>query len=156
MGTFDTKSFIEASYDEGSTEALLVPEGEYDFMMNSESPEKWFNSGTSVDDKTGESRNWSMFQPLLSCLDGGVRQLFGRDIVYVPYNGGFCDFDSGRLDMSKGKNIKINQLRDALGQNQAGWNLSRLSGAGPFKGLVRHETGKDGVTRHRVTKVAKK
>lgn len=156
MGVFNPDTFINADYDTGSTQALLVPEGEYMFQMSTEEPAKWIRGGEYDDKKTGEHKTWTRFEPLCECLDDGMRAKMGRDKVLVPFDGGFLDLDNnGRLDMSAGKNVKLNQLRDALGQNTPGWQLAKLQGAGPFKGIVRHKAGEDGVQRHAITRVVK-
>lgn len=159
MGTFDPNTFLNQTYDAGSTEALVVPEGEYDFMMSDAAAADWFKSGEYADKTTGEKKTWARFQPLLNCLDEGVRAKMKRDKVLVPFDGGFVDFNAdGSLDMSEGKNVKINQLRAAVDQNKKGvpWSPQMMSGAGPFRGIVRHEVGDDKVTRHRVVRVTKK
>lgn len=77
-----------------------------------------------------------------------VRQTIFLDLVMGP---------TGKmiLDTSKGKNVPLGKLREALGQNVPGWSPGRLIGAGPALLDVTIETGNDGVQRNRVKSVAK-
>lgn len=90
------------------------------------------------------------FRAALARSDGKgiVTQTIFLDMVLGP-NGKMI------IDSSKGKNIALGKLRDAIGQNVPGWTPGRLTGAGPALISVTQDTGKDGVTRNRVKKVGK-
>ena len=52
--------------------------------------------------------------------DAGVKQLLGRDTVTVK-QGIMLDLNaSGGLDLSKGKNVGLGRLREAVGKNEEG------------------------------------
>jgi hypothetical protein len=52
---------------------------------------------------------------------------------------------NGDLDYSKGKNVGLGRLREALGQNQPGqaWSPAALKGAGPAMLVVTERPDKD-------------
>lgn len=66
----------------------------------------------------------------------------------------WLDFDaSGALSEEDGKNYRLGQLRDAVGQNVGGnWSPSMLIGQ-VCMGHVGQKTGSDGVTRDQVDRV---
>jgi len=64
-----------------------------------------------------------------------VAARLGRELLTVR-QGIFADLTpAGDFDMAKGKNVQLNRVRAAVGQNEAGkpWNLEMLQGAGPLK-----------------------
>lgn len=155
--TFDPSAFMNQTVDQaGSTDWVLCPEGEYPAMIELGEPEKLFRTSENKD-KTG---TFTTCSPGFIIQDGKVQQLLERDKVVVYHKGVFLDFDAnGNLDMGKGKNVGLNQIRDAVGQNVAGqaWNISMLNGAGPVMVKVVHETNKNNPEQKfaRVTKVTK-
>lgn len=76
---------------------------------------------------------------LWEILDEGVKTHCNRDKVLVK-QGIMLDLtDSGQLDMSKGKNISLGRLREALDMNVAGqpFSFSMIEGR-MAKGFVQH------------------
>lgn len=155
--SFDPNTFMEQTIDaELDTQVQLVPEGEYQAMIEPIEADKDFRSGTIGEGKKREGETWASFSPRFVIQDSAVQAELGRDKVVCSHEGLFLDLDSnGNLDFSKGKNVGLGQLRDAVGQNKPGpWSFQNLSGAGPLMVKVSHLDGKNGKFA-RVTRVAK-
>ena len=136
MSQFDPDAFMSAPTSEaGSTTFAPVPTGEYTAII--EDVAKPRSAGERVVmDVTFKMVN----------VDQKVLDSVGRAVLNVK-KGYFLDLTpENRLDMSKGKNIDLNRLREAVGQNVAGkpWTVMDLKGAGPLKVVVSHRTPKDG------------
>jgi len=139
-GPFDEESFMSQTTDqEGSIYVTPVPRGEYLALIETLKPRPWKSektgkSGLSVDITYG-------------VIDDG--KLLEAQIGRVPKltQGYFCDLIEGttQLDFSVGKNVQINRVRDACGQNVPGqaWNLGMLRGAGPISIVVVQDPDKD-------------
>lgn len=137
---FDKEKLLNQKYDKaGSTEYLVPPEGEFKMMVDGDVPvDRWLRSGKSS--KTGEE--FMAYEIPIVILDDRVRAEMGREKVTSRYRG-FLDFDAaGDLDFGPGKNVKLNQLRDVVGQNVPGkpWGLADLAGKGPFLGKIGHDS----------------
>lgn len=157
MSPFDPNSFMAQTVDgELDTQVQLVPEGEYPAMIESIEAEKDFRHGIVGEGKKTAGATWANFSPRFVLQAPEVAAELGREKVVVAHEGIFLDLDStGNLDFSKGKNVNLGQLRDAVGQNKPGpWSFSNLSGAGPVMVKVSHLDGKNGKFA-RVTRVAK-
>lgn len=157
--SFDPSSFMNQTVDsEMSTQVEQCPEGEFPAMIEPIDAEKDFASGEIQNgDRAGET--WVRFTPRYVIQDGAIQAQLGREKVVVRDDGMWLDFDSsGQLDASKGKNVRLGQLRDALGQNKPGpWSFQSLSGAGPVMVKVTHVAdNRDKAVKYaRVTRVAK-
>jgi hypothetical protein len=123
MSVFDPSSFMQANTsDAGSTSLDPIPAGEYVAMIAKVEPR-------AVNTKAGQGVVVDITYALQS------PPVPGRDSPTVR-QGIFVDLaPSGGFDMSKGKNVQLNRVRAAVGQNEAGkpWNLAMLTGAGPVK-----------------------
>ena len=126
---FDMEAFMGQTVEaEGSTVLSPIPQGEYMAMIEDVTPRAFAR-------KDGKGHGMSL-DIVFSLVDddGKIREAIdGRDPKFNQ--AFFCDTDtSGRLDMSKGKNIQLNRLRAALGQNTASaWSPLMLKGQGPVK-----------------------
>lgn len=160
--TFDPTSFMQSTVDSvGDTEYVLCPIGEYPAVID-DFDEKAFRQfdrkEKGTDNIIGAT---TVFSPGFAIQDPQVLKNLERDKLVVYHKGIFLDVDdNGGFDMGKGKNVQLNQLRDAVGQNVPGWNIMMLRGAGPLVVRVDHEAEKkDGVETGRkfarVTRVAK-
>ncbi len=93
----------------------------------------------------------------LSDVDGKIQATTGREKNFARQTV-WLDLDSnGHIDMSKGMNVGLGRLRDAVGQNDKGkWAFSLLDGAGPALLTIKHESRKDDakIIDARVDKVA--
>lgn len=119
MSAFDLDKFTEQSADAGSTTFEPIPAGEYTAI---------------IDDAVLRTAGDGVVLDVTFLLqDEAVKAKLGREKLSVK-SGFFLDTTpSGGFDMSKGKNIKLNRLRDAVGQNKPGWKIGQLKGAGPLK-----------------------
>lgn len=138
---FDPESFLNTSVDApvGDTVIAQCPEGEFTAMID-DFDANAFRSFEGKEGTQNAGKSYTVFQPVFVIQDAAVQAELGREKVVVPHKGIFLDFDSsGGLDFSKGKNIDLNRLRDAVGQNVAGsWSFSNLKGAGPVMVKVQH------------------
>ena len=122
MSAFDLDKFMEQSADVGSTTFEPIPQGEYTAI---------------IDDAVLRTAGDGVVLDVTFLLqDEAVKARLGRDKLSVK-SGFFLDTTpNGGFDMSKGKNIKLNKLREAVDQNKPGWKVPMLKGAGPLKVLV--------------------
>ena len=131
---FDEESFFNESVEGvGSTSVTPIPAGDYFAMLGDKIRLQQFNRKD-----TGEPGAILNIPFELVDDSGAIRaQIDGRDPVH--YESYFLDLAKGpdgkiKIDMGKGKNVKLNRLREALGQNTgAPWSPNLLKGAGPVK-----------------------
>lgn len=130
---FDPTTFMSQNFDTPmATKLEICPAGDFRFIVDDFDVEKVFRT---IDGKNGPFTVWE-----IPCVlqDEAVKAKLGRDKVIVRYKG-YLDFnDDGTLAFGPNKNVKIGQLREALGQNAGSWNFGMLRGAGPFMGRVVH------------------
>jgi hypothetical protein len=113
----------------GSTSFDPIPAGTYTAMIEDAEPR-------AVTTRSGQGVVLDITYLLQA---PAVAAKLGRNRLPVR-QGIFLDLTpDGRLDMSRGKNVALNRVRAALGQNNPGqlWNLRMLKGAGPLKVVVR-------------------
>lgn len=130
---FDAKKFVaDASVPPMSTQFLACPEGTYTATISDDGDiDDWFREVEWKDKKTGEPRSAAAVRIPFLVTDSGVKAQLGRDSIIVPYDVFLDVTGDGKLDTSEGKNVRIGQLREALGQNNSNWGWSMLRGAGP-------------------------
>lgn len=76
-------------------------------------------------------------------LDEGVKSQLGRQNVIAMMDM-WLDIDAaGRPTTGEGVNVKLGQLREALGLNAGAFSFTQLPGGGPVKVKVDHESAKD-------------
>jgi len=140
----DVNEFLQTTVSTPtSTTTLAVPEGEYLGQI-----EKLDLRSVKLKDGTERS--------ILRCVwtivdeDGSVRRATNRDKNTVNQDI-WLDFKTNAqgkevLDDGDGMNVKLGQLREALGQNSPGveWGPSLLIGV-PARILVTHRAGRDNV-----------
>lgn len=131
---FDEEAFANEMVEGvGSTTVTPIPAGDYFATIG----DKIKLSPFSRKD-TGEP-GALINVPFLIVDDSGAIKaaIDGRDPIH--YESYFLDVtrnSQGKivLDMGKGKNTKLNRLREAVGQNTgAAWSYPMLCGAGPLK-----------------------
>jgi hypothetical protein len=139
-GPFDEEAFMSQTTDqEGSTKVIPLPRGDYLATIEAIKPRPWKS------EKTGKSG--LSVDVTYAIIDDG--NLLEAQIGRPPKTtqGYFCDLIEGtsQLDFSTGKNVQINRIRDACGQNIAGqaWNLGMLRGAGPISLVIVQDPDKD-------------
>lgn len=164
--SFDAQEFINAT-SEGpmSTSIPQCPEGVYTFVVDGDGDiANWFREIEWKDKKTGADKSAPAARIPCVCTDDGVKRQLGREKVVVGYDF-FLDMKTGAngkkvLDNDEGKNVKLGQLREALGQNNGPFQgFMPFRGAGPFLGKVSHRSDpKDPSIKYaqidRVTKLA--
>lgn len=122
MSAFDPEQFLNQEHTEAtSTTVEPVPEGEYSAQIENVTAKK-------VETKNGDEI--VIMDIIWDILDDDVKASLGRDKVTVK-QGLILDLtDEGSLDFSKGKNVRLGRLREALGQNKDGkpWSPGKMIG----------------------------
>jgi hypothetical protein len=146
--TFDPDAFMAQTIDAqpGDTEFRLCPEGEYKAMIGDFTSDAFerFDFTYQKGPRAGEQGSMTKFScPFIIQDDERVLKEMGRPTTTVD-NQIILDFDSnGGLDFGPNKNVRLNQVRAAVNQNNAGpWSVKDLRGAGPVMVKVVHKTGK--------------
>lgn len=140
--SFDPNAFMNMPAEPMKTTYENVKEGEYVFMIE----EVKFEEMKWTDKNTGEPRSAPLMR--LNCVmmdsKGGAEEKarLGRDKIIVRADMTIDTNSSGGFDFGPNKNVKLGQLRAALGQNNAGWTPAALQNAGPFIGKVTHRADK--------------
>jgi len=160
--TFDAAAFMTSTIDAPmETEYQICPEGTYQAMIGDfdetavERVEFEYKRGP----KAGQPGSMVKFNCPFTVQDPVILAQMGRDNVRVDWQLILDANELGQLDFGKDRNVKLGQLRAAVGQNQAGpWSIMNLRGAGPLMVKVSHETfkrndGSEGKAA-RVTRVA--
>lgn len=132
---FDPASFLEQSVDEPlSTQMKPVPEGEYLAMIDS-------FSDTPVREVNTKNGPRLVLRVPYVLQDENLKAELGRDTIRV-FQDLWLDTDAqGRLLTGGDSNIRLGQLRAAVGQNTSGpWNIKMLQGRGPLKIVVKHRS----------------
>lgn len=121
---FDPNQFLDMPMTEANdTVALPVPEGEFVACVESVNIRPWAK-------KDDPSQGGLALDLIWAVDDQGVKETLGRDKVTVK-QGIMLDLTpTGSMDMSKGKNISLGRLRDAVGLNEPGqaFSFSMLTG----------------------------
>lgn len=114
---FDTENFLNQTVDaELSTNFEPVPEGEFPAHIEDVKARTTQNGAVIMDVV------WVVDDPAVA-KQIGVENPKVRQSIFLDVT------DSGALDTSKGKNIGLGRLREALGQNKPGpWAPSQLLG----------------------------
>jgi len=113
---FDAQSFLDAAVTSSNdTKVIPVPVGEYFGIIEKVVPRQW------------QSKDGSMTGIALDVFwlveDADVKAFLGRETVTVK-QGIMLDTNDQGLDMSKGKNIGLGRLREAVGKNTPGEQFS--------------------------------
>lgn len=111
--SFDPNTFLNQSYDEAlDTKVVPPPVGEYLALAEKVDIKPWAA-------RDGSSSGLKL-EILWDVQDENVKQLLGRDTVRVPQQQMLDLTDTGQLDFSKGKNVGLGRIREALGLNTPG------------------------------------
>lgn len=154
---FDPNEFAQAVEGVGSTSITPIPPGEYLALVGSGDND--VKPSPFTDPRTNETR--LRLDVTFELIDdsGAIRSAIdGRDPRHTQAY--FLDLVPGtwKLDMSKGKNVQLNRLREAVGQNTGqAWVYTMLKGAGPLKLVMSVEQDKQDkdVLRNRIKSVGK-
>lgn len=155
-GTFDADAFMNANVDAPmATSMALTPEGEWQGMVDD------FDSGAirtvTFTDKNGVQQERKVFSCPIVIQSPELQARLKRDKV-VHREDFWLDFnENGQLGTGENENVKLGQLRAAVGQNTAPWSLGMLKGAGPFMFVIKHTIDKRDATKKyaNVTKFVK-
>lgn len=128
--TFDLDALVGQSTSAAGQTSLPMPdEGEYRAVID-DAPDgttKWFRQ---VETKNGPRL---ILRIPFVIQDPAVGQKLGREKVVVSKDCWVDVADDGSIDWSKGRNLDINRVRDAVGLNRDGvaFSLASLPNAGP-------------------------
>jgi hypothetical protein len=137
--TFDADAFMNTQLDEAmATQLSSVPEGEYVAMVGD------FDSSAfkTITTKNGPRAVLEIPFPI---QDEALKVKLGREQV-THRETYWLDFipGTGQLDSGPDKNVRLGQLRNALGQNVKGipWSPSMLKGMGPLRIVIKTTSDK--------------
>lgn len=135
--SFDPEAFKHVTFEEPlDTEIVPPDEGVYNAKVYN-----WdLRGGTSE-----KGNDWAMLQITweLEDQDGSQAQKTGRDTVTARQSL-FLDLtDDGKMDTSKGQNVRLGRLREALGLNDRPFSFDMLMGQ-QAKVNVRHRETDNG------------
>ena len=119
---FDSEAFLDANTTdtEGSTTLLPIPPGTYNAIISEVKARPWSS-------EKGSGMSLDISYEIVD--DGGkIEQEIGRKPVVTQ--GYFLDLKDGKMDFSAGKNVQLNRVRDAVGQNVPGqaWKATNMKG----------------------------
>lgn len=136
--SFDAQSFLDATVSSANdTEIIPVPVGEYFGIIDKVAPRQWQS-------KDG-TKSGIALDIIWLVEDAGVKQQLGRETVTCK-QGIMLDLNtSGGLDLSKGKNIGLGRLREAIGKNEEGqpFSFSMLPGLTAKISVTHRVSGED-------------
>lgn len=115
--SFDPQAFLSASISSSNdTKVTPVPVGDYHGVIEKIAPRQWQSKDGS---QTGIALDvfWLV-------EDADVKSFLGRDTVTVKQGIMLDTTPNGGLDTSKGKNIGLGRLREAIGKNREGETFS--------------------------------
>lgn len=128
--TFNPEMFLNMSTNEAnSTELLQVPEGEYTAVTQGIGPDSFKRFPIKQGARIGQDFIRLDVSWVINDEGGKLKDYLGRE-PKINQGIGLDVNPDGTLEMGKGKNVALGQLREALGQNQAGrpWSMSQLGG----------------------------
>lgn len=131
MGSaFDPKLLLDSTMnDANSTTRIPVPAREHLAVI----------SGVDIRSGNKDGKDWAFLDVTYEIDDPTVKAELGRDKVSLTQGIGLDFTPSGGLDFSKGRNVNLGRLREAVGLNQPGQPFSfRMLVGRPVKILVTH------------------
>ena len=127
---FNPGQFMQTTVNEAnSTEIVLVPEGDYTAVTAPINEDSFKSFDIKEGNRAGEKFYRMDVKWNINDDGGQLRELLGRDPSVTQGIG--LDFTKeGALEMGKGRNVALGQLREALGQNVSGkpWSPIMLGG----------------------------
>lgn len=108
MSVFDPESFMdEAIEGSNSTAATPVPPGEYEGVIQDVNPNV---IATKDGDRPVLNITWAFEDPVVAEATGRPKSTC-RQTIWLDVD------DNGKLDMSKGQNVGLGRLREAIDMN---------------------------------------
>jgi hypothetical protein len=132
--SFDPATFLNTQFtEENDTKITPVPAGEYLALADKVDIKSWSS-------KDGSSSGIKL-EIVWEIQDDNVKALLGRDVVKVTQQQMLDLTETGQLDFSKGKNVGLGRIREALDLNKPGepFAFSMIQGR-MAKVLVSHRT----------------
>jgi hypothetical protein len=118
--TFDVDSFLSSTINEvNDTKIVNTPPGDYQATIGDVKVEPW-NSRDGTKSGLKLLYNAAITDPAVVAVTGRTPTKVRGEIMLDLT-------ESGSLDMSKGKNIRLGKLREAVGMNTAGRPFSFLA-----------------------------
>jgi hypothetical protein len=111
--TFDPATFLNQTYDEAmDTKIIPCPAGEYNGLASKVDVKAWSS-------KDGSSSGLKLVI-LWEIQDDNVKAITNRNPTIVKQEQMLDLTDTGNLDFSKGKNVGLGRIREALDLNTPG------------------------------------
>lgn len=132
---FDPDSFMHANIDAPMATALQsVPEGEYTAMVG-DFDSSAFRQVTVTNKTTGLAQDRPVLDVPFIIQDDALKAKLQREQITHKETFWLDLTADGRLDTGPDRNVRLGQLRAALGQNSAGvpWAPSMLRNMGPVR-----------------------
>ena len=156
MATFNAEALLNQQTTEAnSTELLNVPEGDYTAVSDPVGADSFKEFDIKNGPNAGKKGLQLIVQWTINDDSGALREFLGRapkirQQIFLDRR------DDGSMEMGKGRNVGLGQLREALGQNSTGapWSFGMLGGQ-VAKVKVKHRQLDDGRTMAEVAAVAK-
>ena len=139
---FNPQEFLNKTIDSPmATQIKPCPEGEWKAMISTKIPVlEWFDEASWTDKKTHQTKTQPTIKIPVEIIDERAKELIARETIIVSYDGFLDMLPNGHFDTGEDKNVRLGAIREAVGQNQeTGWTVERLFGAGPFMAKVYHE-----------------
>ena len=157
--TFDADAFMNATIDAPLATALAgVPEGEYTAMIG-DFDSSAFRTLSITNKTTGVASDRAILEVPFLIDDAALKAKLGRDTVTHKETFWLDMTTDGRLDTGLDKNVRLGQLKAALGQNLPGvpWSPSMLRNQGPVRIVIKTTSDKKDPERKytNITKYAK-
>lgn len=136
--SFDPQSFLDASITSAlDTRTIPCPMGEYQGIIEKILPRQWTSK-----DGTSSGIAIDIFWMV---EDQAVKAELGRDTVVVKQGLMLDTLAGGGLDTTKGKNIGLGRLREALGLNVEGqaFSFGQLPGSAAKITVTHRISGED-------------
>jgi hypothetical protein len=157
--TFDPDSFMNTHVDAPMATALQsVPEGEYTAMIG-DFDSTAFRQVAVTNKTTGLSQDRPVLDVPFVIQDDALKAKLQREQVTHRETFWLDLTADGRLDTGPDRNVRLGQLRAALGQNVAGmpWSPSMLRNMGPVRIVIKQTVDKQDPDKKytNITKYAK-
>jgi hypothetical protein len=132
---FDPESFMNQNVDAPMATTLQsVPEGEYTAMIG-DFDSSAFRTVTITNKQSGLSQERPVLDVPFIIDDAALKAKLQRETVTHKETFWLDITADGRLDTGPDRNVRLGQLRAALGQNDPGspWTPSQLRNMGPVR-----------------------
>jgi hypothetical protein len=142
--TFDADAFMNDTVDAPmATTMSSVPDGEYQAVIGDFTSEALKTIEFNDKKNPGQKTSRQVLEVPYIIQDAALAAKMEREQV-VHRETYWLDFDAnGKLATGPDKNVRLGQLRAALGQNSAGWSPSHLRNMGPLLIAIKSKSAND-------------